>query len=58
LIIGTSGVVEPAASLARLAKQKGAVVVEINPTATPLSFFADVSLQMGASAGMAELLSK
>jgi NAD-dependent deacetylase len=58
LIVGTSGVVEPAASLARLAKQQGAVVVEINPTETPLSFFADVSLRMGASAGMAKLLNE
>jgi NAD-dependent deacetylase len=56
LIIGTSGVVEPAASLARLAKQQGAVVVEINPTETPLSFVADVSLRMGASEGMKTLL--
>ena len=56
LIIGTSAVVEPAASLARLAKQQGASVVEINPTETPLSFVADLSLRMSASEGMAELL--
>ncbi len=35
--IGTSGVVEPAASLARVALQRGAALVEINPTITPLS---------------------
>lgn len=35
--IGTSGLVEPAASLARLALQRGAHVVEINPTVTPLT---------------------
>lgn len=35
--IGTSGLVEPAASLARLALQRGARVVEINPTVTPLT---------------------
>jgi NAD-dependent deacetylase len=56
LIVGTSGVVEPAASLGRFAKQQGAFVVEINPTETPLSFVADLSLRMNASEGMAELL--
>lgn len=35
--IGTSGVVEPAASLPFLAQRAGAVVVEINPDRTPLS---------------------
>jgi NAD-dependent deacetylase len=56
LIIGTSGVVEPAASLARLAKQQGAFVIEINPTETPLSFIADLSLRMSARDGLKELL--
>jgi NAD-dependent deacetylase len=31
LLVGTSAVVQPAASLPYLAKQKGAVVVEVNP---------------------------
>ncbi len=35
--IGTSGLVEPAASLAYAALRQGALVVEINPAATPLS---------------------
>ncbi len=39
--IGTSGVVEPAASLPFLAKSQGAVVVEINLERTPLSEHAD-----------------
>lgn len=56
LIIGTSGVVEPAASLAPLAKQQGAFVIEINPTETPLSLVADLSLRTGSSEGMAKLL--
>lgn len=38
--IGTSGLVEPAASLARIAAQQGAPVVEINPTETPLTSLA------------------
>ncbi len=56
LIIGTSAVVEPAASLARLAKQQGAFVIEINPTETPLSSVADLSLRTSASEGMTKLL--
>lgn len=56
LVIGTSGVVEPAASLARLAKEQGAYVIEINPKRTPLSHVADLSLQMSASKGMAALM--
>jgi NAD-dependent deacetylase len=35
--IGTSGLVQPAASLPLLARQVGAVLVEINPHATPLT---------------------
>lgn len=45
LVIGTSGVVQPAASLAVRAKDGGAFVVEINPEATPLSDVADVSFK-------------
>jgi NAD-dependent deacetylase len=46
--IGTSSLVEPAASLARVALQHGAAVVEVNPTATPLTSRATFVLQ-GAS---------
>ena len=35
--IGTSGLVEPAASIARVALKHGAAVMEINPTLTPLT---------------------
>jgi NAD-dependent deacetylase len=43
--IGTSGVVRPAASLAFAAHNRGAVVVEINTEATPLTSKADYFLQ-------------
>ena len=43
--IGTSGLVEPAASLARLAGQSGAIVVEVNPEETPLTAVVDHFLQ-------------
>ncbi len=42
--IGTSGVVEPAASLAHSARQKGAVVIEINLDPTPLTPHVDFAL--------------
>jgi NAD-dependent deacetylase len=55
LVIGTSGMVEPAASLGRLAKNRGAYLIELNPLETPLSSFADASIRAGAVAGL-ELL--
>ena len=42
--IGTSGVVQPAASLAYAAHNRGAVVVEINAEPTPLTTKADYTL--------------
>ncbi len=45
LIIGTSGLVYPAASFAPVAKSAGAFVVEINLDATPNSDMVDVALQ-------------
>ena len=37
LSVGTSGLVHPAAGLPLLAGERGALTVEINPEATPLS---------------------
>lgn len=45
LVIGTSGVVYPAAGFASAAKESGAFVAEINPDATPHSGIVDVSLK-------------
>ncbi|MFN2405359.1 MAG: NAD-dependent deacetylase [Pyrinomonadaceae bacterium] len=42
LVIGTSGIVYPAASLPEVAKSAGAFVCEINPEPTPLSRLCDV----------------
>ncbi len=44
LVIGTSGVVHPAASLAGIAKRNGAFVVEINLEETPISNEMDITL--------------
>jgi NAD-dependent deacetylase len=43
--IGTSGVVQPAASLAFAARNRGAVVVEVNAESTPLTLKADYVLR-------------
>lgn len=48
LVIGTSGVVEPAASLARVAKHAGAFVAEFNPEETALSRYASALFRGGA----------
>ncbi len=56
LVVGTSAVVEPAASLGRLAKHAGAYLIEVNPEATPLTPLADLSLRQGAVEGLAALL--
>ena len=45
LIIGTSGLVYPAASFAPIAKEQGAFVVELNLDPTPNSDLVDVSIQ-------------
>lgn len=45
LIVGTSGLVYPAASFAAIAKQAGAYVIEVNLDPTPQSTLVDVSLQ-------------
>jgi NAD-dependent deacetylase len=45
LVIGTSGVVYPAAQLVPIAKESGARIVEINPESTPVSELADATLR-------------
>lgn len=42
--VGTSSLVHPAASLVAFAVRNGAVVVEVNPQATPLTPYADFAL--------------
>jgi len=45
LVIGTSALVHPAASLPYRAAASGAKIVEVNPTTTPLTAEADIALQ-------------
>ncbi|MDX2140993.1 MAG: NAD-dependent deacylase [Chloroflexota bacterium] len=45
LVIGTSGVVSPAAEMPYIAKRRGAVIIEINPFESEITPLADVWLQ-------------
>ena len=45
LVVGTSGLVQPAASLPFMARSAGATLVEINPDITPISDSVDFFLQ-------------
>ncbi|NKB81309.1 MAG: NAD-dependent protein deacylase [Nitrospirales bacterium] len=56
LIIGTSGVVYPAASFASVAKNQGAFVVEVNVEVNPHSEFVDMSIQGRAKDVVPQLL--
>lgn len=57
LTIGTSALVQPAASLPIVAKDGGAFVVEINPIPTPISSFVDCHLQGAAGVILPQILS-
>jgi NAD-dependent deacetylase len=56
LVVGTSAVVEPAASLARVAARGGAQVWEVNPEATPLTSACDRVWQAPAGQVMDEVV--
>ncbi len=61
LVVGTSAVVQPAASLPLIVKRRGGAVIEINPSETPLTSISDCSVRMPAGEamrGIMELLSK
>ena len=56
-VIGTSAVVQPAASLPLQAANAGAKIVEINPDPTPLTSYADFSFR-GKSGGVLPVIDK
>lgn len=56
--IGTSGVVEPAASLPFIALRHSAMVIEVNPEETPLSESATFVLRGGAGGVMARVVER
>ena len=55
VVIGTSGLVHPAAALPGVARNAGVRVLEINPVETPLSGIAHACWRESASAGVARL---
>lgn len=54
--VGTSGMVEPAASLPYEALRRGAVVVEVNPLPTPLAVYTPYSFAAPAGVFLPELV--
>lgn len=61
LVVGTSGLVYPAAGFPEDAKRAGKVVIEVNPEPTPITPIADVWLQSGARdtlAGIAQRIAR
>jgi NAD-dependent deacetylase len=56
--IGTTSLVQPAASLPLLALEHGAALVEINPDDTPLSPYADQVIRGAAAAALVTLVSQ
>lgn len=56
VVIGTSGLVQPAASLPIIAQEAGARVIEINPVPTQLSRVADAYIASTAAEALPELL--
>lgn len=56
LVIGTSAVVQPTASLPRVTQANGGRIIEINPEPTPLTTIADLSLRARAAASVGRIL--
>lgn len=56
IVAGTAGEVYPAAALPRAAKASGAVVVEVNPSPTPLTALADHVLRAPAGVALPALV--
>jgi NAD-dependent deacetylase len=52
LVVGTSALVQPAASLPLLALQSGSYVVEINPQLTPISEAVDETIREAAAVAL------
>ena len=56
VVVGTSGIVYPAAGLPEIALARGAVVIEVNPEPTPLSESATASIRESAGTALPALL--
>jgi NAD-dependent deacetylase len=58
LVVGTSGMVYPAAGFPGAAKSSGAKVIEVNPEETPISEIADVFVKAGAGEALPAIVDK
>jgi NAD-dependent deacetylase len=58
IVVGTSGLVYPAAGLPEYALTRGTAVVEVNPEPTPLSSTATVTIRATAGAALPGLLQR
>jgi NAD-dependent deacetylase len=58
VVVGTSGIVYPAAGLPDLALARGAAVIEVNPEPTPLSDSATIVVRETASKALPTLLQR
>ncbi len=56
LVVGTSGVVMPAASLIHYTKKTGGVIVEFNPRHTPITPIADLTVPLPAEIGLPKFI--
>lgn len=56
VVVGTSGLVYPAAGLPDIALASGAVVIEVNPAPTPLSSNATLTIRESASTALPRLM--
>lgn len=58
LVIGTSGLVQPAASLPFLAAERGAIVLEINPNPSMISEIVEMRLSSGSATMLPEIVKR
>ncbi len=58
VVVGTSGIVYPAAGLPDFALARGTVVIEVNPEATPLSDSATITVRETATQALPTLLQR
>ena len=58
LVVGTSAVVHPAASLPLMAKRRGGVLIEVNPRQSDLSTLCDVCIQAPSGEALPALVSE
>ncbi len=56
VVVGTSAVVQPAASVALVTRRAGGVIIEVNPEETPLTSRTEVSIRASAAAVVPALL--